>query len=620
MKFRLTKGNFLKTGAYIDGDSAIFTFAAEKEDACSIVLLDKSGNTACVLDIPAEYSTGSLYSVRVHGFCGNEYAYYFKINGKRCIDPYATRILGREKWNDKTRSENDYEIACGIDSSDFDWKNDSFPEITRDRMKLYKLHVRGFSMDAAGDKKHKGTFEAVSDRINYIKKLGFTSILLMPVYEFEEMTIPVKHDIPEYAKPKYSIRDEQSVSTNKQNDKVNFWGYTTGNYFAVKASYASDATNASNELRRLVERLHKNGMECIVEMYFPDRTDHNLILDALRYWVMSFHVDGFKLLGDMLPVTAIVQDALLSRTKILYDGFDMSVVPQNRTYENLYIDKEEYQFAARMMLNHINCNMYELLNQQKKQGENVGFINYISSNNGFTLSDLFMYNDRHNEANGEKNADGPSWNFSNNYGCEGPSRKRFIREIRKLKWKDAMLLLFLAQGVPMIMAGDEICNSQDGNNNAYCQDNPTGWVNWSNEKSRRENIRFLTRLIKFRDEHPVISCPKPFKFSDYKAVGYPDLSYHCKNAWIGECDATKLCVGVMYCGDYNKINKDYVYVAYNFYSSREKLALPKLKKGMKWYAVCDSTLKEPFYDTPVLCENQQYADVSPQSVYILIGR
>ena len=415
MKFRLTKGNFLKTGAYIDGDSAIFTFAAEKEDACSIVLLDKSGNTACELDIPGEYSTGSLYSVRVHGFCGNEYAYYFRINGKRCIDPYATRIFGREKWNDKTRSDNDYEIACGIDSSDFDWKNDSFPEITRDRMKLYKLHVRGFSMDTAGDKKHKGTFEAVSDRINYIKKLGFTSILLMPVYEFEEMTIPVKHDIPEYAKPKYSLKDEQSVHT--ENDKVNFWGYTSGNYFAVKASYASDASDASNELRRLVERLHKNGMECIVEMYFPDRTDHNLILDALRYWVMSFHVDGFKLLGDRLPVTAIVQDALLSRTKILYDGFDMSVVPQNRTYENLYIDKEEYQFAARMMLNHINCNMYELLNQQKKQGENVGFINYISSNNGFNLSDLFMYNDRHNEANGEKNAEGPSWNLSNNYGC-----------------------------------------------------------------------------------------------------------------------------------------------------------------------------------------------------------
>jgi|GEM_PF-18139 len=263
MNFRLTKGNFLKTGAYIEGDSAVFTFAAEKEDECSIVLLDKSGNTTCVIDIPAEYSTGSLYSVRLHGFCGNEYAYYFRINGKRCIDPYATRIFGREKWNDKTRSDNGYEIACGIDSSDFDWKYDSFPEITRDRMKLYKLHVRGFSMDVSGNKKHKGTFEAVSDRINYIKKLGFTSILLMPVYEFEEMTIPVKHDIPEYAKPKYSLKDEQSVHT--ENDKVNFWGYTSGNYFAVKASYASDASDASNELRRLVERLHKNGAKLFMD-------------------------------------------------------------------------------------------------------------------------------------------------------------------------------------------------------------------------------------------------------------------------------------------------------------------------------------------------------------------
>ena len=122
----INKRKLLKQGAYMEGDSAIFTFAAEKEDECSIVLLDKSGNTTCVIDIPAEYSTGSLYSVRLHGFCGNEYAYYFRINGKRCIDPYATRIFGREKWNDKTRSDNDYEIACGIDSSDFDWKYDSF--------------------------------------------------------------------------------------------------------------------------------------------------------------------------------------------------------------------------------------------------------------------------------------------------------------------------------------------------------------------------------------------------------------------------------------------------------------------------------------------------------------
>lgn len=620
MKIKLTEGNFLKTGAYMENGAAVFTFMAQKEDECSIVLVDKNSGVSESVDVPADYSLGSLRSARIEGFEPQKYAYYYIVNGERVIDPYATRIYGREKWNDVERSRMDYEVYCGIDDSDFDWKHDICPETDRSRMKIYKLHVRGFSMENAGIKKHAGSFEAVSDRVAYIKKMGFTSLLLMPVYEFEEMTIPAKLSIPDYAKPEYSKLKEAPDKDKSENKKVNFWGYTKGNYFAVKASYANQPSDASNEFRRLIQKLHKNDMECIMEMYFPDNTDHNLIINALRFWVLNFHVDGFRLIGNKLPVTAIIQDAMLSRTKILYQEFDMSVIPEDKKYENLYIDKEEYQFPARMMLNHINCSMKQLLNQQRKQGDNIGFINYISSNNGLTLADIFMYNDRHNEANGENNLDGPSWNFSNNYGCEGPTRKKFIRDIRNLKWKDAMMLLFLAQGVPMIMAGDEICNSQCGNNNAYCQDNPTGWVNWGNEKSKKANIRFLTDLIRFRDAHPVISEAKPFKFCDYKALGYPDISYHGKNAWIGDCDTNKLCVGVMYCGDYSKENSEYIYIAYNFYSSREKLALPKLKKGKKWYTAADSSLKESFPAEPAECADQQYADVSPQSVCILVGK
>lgn len=621
MKFRLTEGNFYKTGAYYENKAAVFTFMAQKEDECSIVLVDMMYGTKQEISIPPEYSFGSLRSVTIHGFDPTKYAYYYLINGEKHIDTYATKIYGREVWNDAARAANDYDILCGIDGSLFNWKHDILPEITRDKMKLYKLHVRGFSMDTAGVKKHAGTFEAVSDRVDYIKKMGFTSILLMPVYEFEEMDIPVKHDIPEYARPEYA---RLQCATTKQDDttssKVNFWGYAPGNYFAVKASYASNPCDAANELRRLIQKLHRNNLECILEMYFPENTDHNMIIDCLRFWVLQFHVDGFRLMGSKLPVTAIIQDAILSRSKILYQEFDMSAVPENKNYENLYIDKEEYQFPARMMLNHINCSMQQLLNQQRKQGDNVGFINYISSNNGFTLTDIFMYNDRHNEDNGENNLDGPAWNFSNNYGCEGPSRKKFIRDMRSLKWKDAMMILFLAQGVPMIMAGDEICNSQNGNNNAYCQDNSVGWVNWSNERSRKANIKFLTDLIRFRDEHPVISTAKPFKFCDYKAVGYPDMSYHGKNAWIGEDETNKLCVGVMYCGEYSGSGSDYIYVGYNFYSSREKLALPKLKKGKKWYMVADSSQKDVFFKEENECTDQQYADISPQSICILIGK
>lgn len=157
--------------------------------------------------------------------------------------------------------------------------------------------------------------------------------------------------------------------------------------------------------------------------------------------------------------------------------------------------------------------MRDFADQQRKQGAFLGYINYIASNNGFTLADLFMYNDKHNEENGEQNLDGSSWNFSNNYGVEGPTRKRYINALRKLNWRNAVLMLMLAQGVPLLWSGDEMGNSQNGNNNAYCQDNPTGWVNWKNEKSHRRQIEFLQQVIAFRKNIPCfqIRCHSSFR-------------------------------------------------------------------------------------------------------------
>ena len=185
-------------------------------------------------------------------------------------------------------------------------------------------------------------------------------------------------------------------------------------------------------------------------MFFPEDIDHNLVLEALHYWVREYHVDGFHLLGGNLPMTAIVQDNMLSRTKIFYTGFDANICTIQRKYKNLYVYKEEYMYPARRVLNHFNANMREFIDQQRKQGNKYGFVNFITSNNGFTLADLFMYNDRHNEANGEDNLDGNGWNFSNNYGVEGPTKKRYINKLRKLKWRNSMAMLFLAQGVPLV--------------------------------------------------------------------------------------------------------------------------------------------------------------------------
>jgi glycogen operon protein len=282
-------------------------------------------------------------------------------------------------------------------------------------------------------------------------------------------------------------------------------------------------------------------------------------------------------------------------------------------------------YPARRVLNHLNGNMRDFADQQRKQGAYLGYINYIASNNGFTLADLFMYNDKHNEANGENNSDGNAWNFSNNYGVEGPTKKRYINTIRKLKWRNSILMLFLAQGVPLLWEGDEMGNSQNGNNNAYCQDNPLGWLNWKNEKSHRKEINFLRQVIAFRKEHPIISNEMPFQFSDYKSVGCPDLSFHGESAWIMEPIAGRMSLGMMYCGAYAANPEaaeeaEDVYVAYNFSSAMTSLALPEASGKRRWYMVIDSSNDQtPFLEEPVLCTNGSIV-IKSQTIQVFVSK
>jgi glycogen operon protein len=362
-----------------------------------------------------------------------------------------------------------------------------------------------------------------------------------------------------------------------------------------------------------------------MEMFFTEGTNHNLILDILRYWVRVYRVDGFHLLGTNLPITAIVQDNVLSRTKIFYEELNESVCSAGRKYKNLYVYKEEYMYPARRVLNHLNGNMRDFADQQRKQGAFLGYVNYIASNNGFTLADLFMYNDKHNEENGEKIADGNAWNFSNNYGVEGPTKKRYINAIRRLKWRNSILMLFLAQGVPLLWQGDEMGNSQGGNNNAYCQDNPTGWLNWKNEKTHRKELRFLRQVIAFRKEHPILSNEMPFQFSDYKSVGCPDLSFHGESAWIMEPIAGRMSLGMMYCGAYAQNaeadrDAEDVYVAYNFSSGMTSMALPDPVRGRRWYLAIDSGNDAmPFLEEPVVCA-QGSVVIRSQSIQVFVSR
>lgn len=624
MGYYVREGNYKKLGIQPAADGVTFTFEGAKEADCAVLLYDEKLRIKERIAVPADYCMGAVRSVAVMGIHPKHLAYNYEIDGEVRPDAYATRILGRDKWRDMGRAEWKYAVCCGCAQEAFDWDGDRRPEIPRSKMVMYKLHVRGFSMDAGIRGRTRGTFAAVREKIPYLKELGITTVEFMPVYEFEELVYKTSVPLPEYVQWQSSeedlIKPEQETVLS---DKVNYWGYTKGNYFAVKASYAG-GEDPAREWKELVRALHANGMECVMEIYVTEDTNENVVLEALRYWVREYHVDGFHLLGEHVPVSLIAQDVWLARTKIFCRGFEGRLISEAGDYRHLFLYSDEYLYPVRRMMNYRGGKLGDFICQQRKQHAVQGFVNYIADNNGFSLLDLFSYEEKHNEANGEDNRDGCDWNYSNNCGAEGRSNRRSVKEMRERQLRNAFTILFCGQGVPLVYAGDEFGNTQNGNNNAYCQDNVTGWVNWKKGAKYDWLTEFVKKIIAFRREHPGICAEEPKQLSDFKRKGFPDLSYHGESAWVAEFSREEQAVGMMYCGAYaareDGSEDDYVYIGYNFRPGISRLALPKLPEGKKWYLTMDTARgREAF----LACgEPQKGAQVTVrgQSIVILVGR
>lgn len=623
MEYTIIEGNYAKIGVSKMADTVYFTFEGEKEKKCAI-LLYTSNEEQVKIPVPDEYCIGALRSVGIRGLKWKKLNYNYEFDGKLVFDRHARKVIGREKWADPERLQAHHQVRAGFDFAEFDWCGDRFPEIPREQMVMYKLNVRSFTMDGGALGRKKGTFAGVMDKIPYLKELGVTSLELMPVYEFEELMVPkgVQRDVEswsENAKEGYLLEEDKAPAY-----KINCWGYLPGDYYAPKASYAS-TDEPSVELKKLIRELHKNQMECILEMYFDEKMNQNIAVEILRYWVMEYHVDGFHLLGAALSVDAMAQDLILRRTKLFAEGFSQRLFKETPSYPHLFVYNDDFLYASRKLLSCNNGNMPELLNQLKRQNEVFGFVNFVAGNNGFTLADLFSYNEKHNAENGEDNQDGLVWNFSCNCGVEGTTRKRTILEYRKKQMRNAAVLVLIGQGVPLLMAGDEFGNSQQGNNNCYCQDNPTGWVNWSGRKRNAPYAKFVQQMLAFRRQHPILRSSLPMKMYDYASKGYPDLSYHGENAWISSGNLCPHAAGILYYGAYAKrpdgTEDDFLYIGLNFHIQPQSLALPKLPHRMCWYVAADTADKAtPFYETPKPVEKKHQIELPAQAIVILVGK
>ena len=618
MRLDVKKGEFLRPGVTKGKTWAEFGIECRKNSECKI-LLYKRDCTDPPLEIPVsgEFSKGNLRSMRVDRLDLAEYDYNFWIDGTETLDPRARRIAGREKWADPERKTG---LRSRYEAASFSWRSEPLVEILRKDMVIYKLHVRGFTMGLPESVPDRGTFLALEKKLSYLKSLGITSIELMPVYEFEEL-IPVesKEKEPEaYPEWKAARKRKRKKEEEAPRYRINYWGYGKGMYFAPKASYAA-GESADAELKSCILQMHKKGMECILEMDFADDVPALRILEVLRFWVREYHVDGFHLQGGRIPMQLLMQDPYLGRTKLFYRGItEEMIAEEEKEFPRIFVDTDEFLYPCRRLAGGQDGNVWELVNQMKKQNERLGHINYIADNNGFTLADLFAYERKHNEANGQGNADGPVWSFSTNCGVEGESTSRNIQRIRMRRMKNAAAMLFLSQGVPMLMAGDEDCNSQQGNNNAYCQDNEIGWKDWKGGRTPKEFFKFIRQLIAFRRAHEILRMEQPMKLTDTKSCGCPDLSYHEESAWITPGYFNRKAIGVLYCGRYADEDED-VYIGFNFSDFPKKLALPKLEGRRKWHIVMDTAGRDSFLSEPEEIKEIWYI-LEAQSVCIIIGK
>lgn len=601
MKIEICKGNYEKPGVERQGDIITFTVWNVEQKECELVLYPRNKEKPRHIPMQAGTLDTAVYSVGLRNFNPQEFDYNFEIDGTIRPDPFAKRITGREKW--ANNHQENREIKSSFYFETYVWRGDKLPKIPKEDMVMYKLHVRGFSMGMPKETKDKGTIAALERKIRYFKELGVTTLELMPIYEFEEI-IALMKERNEICPP----------------DKINYWGYTLGNYFAPKAAYLGEG-NDTSKLKQFIAKLHRNQMECVLEFHFDKKLNPLFSLEVLRYWAREYHVDGFHLLCDASVAHLAAQDVYLSGRKLFFEHFPDEILDKGCHAMELFSYNDAFTYAVRKLMNRQDGNLGDFTGQMRRQHEQQGFINYIASNNGFALYDLFTYSQKYNQANGEENLDGIDRNYSSNCGEEGPSRKKRVNEFRIRQIKNALAAVFFSQGIPLLWMGDEDGNTQQGNNNAYCQDNAIGWKDWRKDKKAKEIRDFVKLMSAIRKSYPILHNPLPMRMEDYNRVGCPDLSYHGERGWQLDCDINHPLVGMMYCGKYAKraSKEEYLYLGYNFHQTSQQLALPDLPRKMTWSIIMDTGAEETFEKISLSKKNDRTLAIKKQSVCLLLG-
>lgn len=705
-------GKPLPAGATLEHDGVNFTLFTRNGTKVFLDIFqnpdDASPYFTCEFD-PQINKTGDLWHAKIVGLKAGA-LYLYRVDGpflpeeghrfnkkQYLFDPYAKALTNVSIFKNlppnyvtpvdvmdiefsSIRSAAGFPKCIVIDDV-FDWQGDKPLNYKLQNCVIYETHLRGFTKSKTAKVKNPGTFSALTEKIDYLKDLGITSVELLPIHEFDA-----------YENTNVNPKDGKRLK--------NYWGYSTIAFMAPKASYAASTKIGGQveEFKTMVREMHKAGIEIILDIVFNHTAEGNehgitlnfrgldnsiyyilcsdqkqyytnysgcgntfncnhpvvreYILNCLKYWVIDMHVDGFRFdLGSILgrdnkgnlmpnpPVLEwIAEDPVLRNTKIIAEAWDaggayqVGCFPGGRWAEwndrfrddiRRFWRGDDYLATAAATRVSGSSDLYSYSGRKPFHS-----INFITSHDGFTMNDLVCYNGKHNDENGENNHDGSDNNSSYNYGFEGPSMNEAIESVRTRQVKNIMLTLILSQGTPMLLAGDEFRRTQNGNNNAYCQDSEISWVDWSLLKKNAEVYRFVKMAIALRKAHPALRRPEFFTGQDISLNNLSDISWFDEEGNTPDWEKLNHFLAFRLSGSQQEIVSDKddndFFLMMNSSVKDVTVQLPLPSEGKKWLRCVDTSVESPgdFLDEgkEELLEEQKIYILPARSFAILLSR
>lgn len=652
--FKIRPGFFRMYGACVASNGVSFTINSHGATRCTLLLFKpQAPKPYARIPFPDSYRIGDTYSMLVFDIKPDEFEYAFSFDGPYepakgllfneenvLLDPYSRAVTGQRKWGEKPEGGKDFEYRARVVKSNFDWGNIKQLEQPFEDLVIYETHVRGYTKDKSSGVSAPGTFAGLKDKIPYLKDLGINAVELMPIFEFDEMeSARVVDGVQLYnywgyntvsffaPNTSYAFNEEHNhegdelkslIKALKENGievilDVVFNHTAEGNEMGPCFSFKGIDNNVYYMLTPDAHYYNFSGCGNVMNCNHP--VVRSFIIDCLRHWAIEYRVDGFRFdLASILgrdqngapmanpPILeSLAFDPVLGKMKLIAEAWDAGGLYQVGSFPSWNRWAEwngRYRDDMRSFLKGDDGMAGNAITRitgsrdlysPESRGHKAS-VNFMTCHDGFTLYDLYSYNEKHNEKNGWNNTDGDNNGHSWNCGAEGETDDPNVNGLRRRLIKNAFAALLCSRGPAMFFAGDEFCNTQFGNNNAYCQDNIISWLDWSRLEEFKEIHDFVRHMIQFRKEHPILR-----KMTKPSSCQFPEISVHNGTPFNASTDYKTNLIGIMYAGrNEEDTEDDIVFYCMNAYWEPLVMQLPVLPNGKHWHV--DTNTNAEYFD------------------------